>query len=163
MPTDLQASMSRVPDGAVNFLPSTIKFTSAIWLKSLVGQHWNLFNRAFLLVRAGAAFQVVLKFFSEFLYEGDRGHRRGVAQRTEGAAQHVLCEVLHVIDIFSDSAAVVETNQRLLQPVRAFAAGNAPSATLMLVELHGAQGEFHNALGIVDHYHTAGAQHGASF
>src|SRR5438270_10228354 len=141
MPTDLQASMSRVPDGAVNFLPSTIKFTSAIWLKSLVGQHWNLFNRALLLVRAWPSFQVVLKFFSEFLYEGDRGHRRGVAQRTEGSAQHVLCEILHVVDIFHHTAATMEADERFLEPIGAFAAGNAPSATLMLVELHGAQGK----------------------
>src|SRR5437763_9532033 len=114
MPTDLQASMSRVPDGAVNFLPSTIKFTSAIWLKSLVGQHWNFFNRAFLLVRAGAAFQVVFEFFSEFFHKGDRRHCRCIAQRTERAAQHVFCEVLHVVDIFLYPAAIVEPNQRLL-------------------------------------------------
>src|SRR5689334_25022351 len=100
MPTLLQASMSKVPDGAVNFLPSTIKFTSAIWLKSLVGQHWNLFDRALLLVRAGAAFQVIFEFFSEFLHESNRWHGRCVAQRTKCAAQHVLRQVLHIVDIF---------------------------------------------------------------
>src|SRR5580704_9294232 len=36
MPTFLQASMSRVPAGAVTFLPSTVMFTSAISKSSLV-------------------------------------------------------------------------------------------------------------------------------
>src|SRR3954452_15667932 len=155
MPTLLQASMSSVPDGAVNFLPSTIKFTSAIWLKSLVGTHWNFFNRAFLLVRAWAAFQVVLKFFSEFFYEGDRRHRRGVAQRAEGAAQHVFCEILHVVDIFHHSTAGMKTDERLLQPVRSLAAGNAPSAAFVLIKLHRAECEFHNALRVVHDHHAA--------
>src|ERR1035437_6505149 len=102
MPTVLQASMSSVPAGAVSFLPSTVKFTSAIsvapasrrlsrgrhalaahlqsktcghspalWAGETPALRKYRFHRAFLLVRARSAFQVIFKLFAELSYESD--------------------------------------------------------------------------------------------
>ena len=79
-------------------------------------------------------------------YERNRRHRRRIAQRTERPTQHVFRQVLNVVDVFLHAAAGMKTHQRLLQPVRALAAGNAPSAALVLVELHRPQRELHDAL-----------------
>src|SRR5207244_12902918 len=57
----------------------------------------------------------------------------------------------------------METDQSLLQPVSSFAAGNSPAATLVLIELHRTQSEFHYARCLVEHDHPAGAQHRARF
>jgi hypothetical protein len=70
---------------------------------------------------------VIFELFAELLDEAERGHRRCVAERAEGAAHHVFGEVLNVVDVFL-AAAGVEAGQRLLEPVRAFAAGDAPAA-----------------------------------
>src|SRR6266571_5377939 len=134
MPTFLQASISSVPARAVSFLPSTVRFTSAMGIN----------------VR-----------MPELLPERDRRHRSRIAQRTKRPPQHVLRQVLHVVDIFLHAAARMETNQSLLQPIRPFAAGNAPSATFMLVKLHSAQRKFHNALLVVHNNDTARTQHGS--
>ena len=123
----------------------------------------NRFRRSFFLVRARLAVQVIFKFFPEFFYETNRRHRCGIAERTKSSSQHVLRQVLHVVDVFLHSAAGVEADESLFQPVGAFAAWDAPSAALMLVELHGAQGKFHDALRIVNHNHAARTQHGSGF
>src|SRR3984957_10118601 len=173
MPTRLQASISSVPEGAVTFLPSTVSVTSAIFVapaprrqsvvrvpralwpataclggdQALSGHH--RFRRARFFIRARPAFQMILKFLAELFHERYRRHRRRITQRTKRPAQHVLREILHVIDIFFHAAAAMESSQCLLQPIRAFAAGDAPSATFMLVKLHRPQREFHYALLIV--------------
>ena len=107
------------------------------------------------------AFDVVFKLFAELLDEAERGHRRGVAERAEGAAHHVLGEVLDVVDVFLRAAAVVDAGERLLDPVRAFAAGDAPAAGFVLVEGDGAQGELDDGDGLVEHDDAARAEHGA--
>ena len=94
---------------------------------------------------------VFFEFFAEFLDEAKGGHRGCVAERAEGAAHHVFREVLHVIDILLCAAAVVDAGESLLDPVRAFAAGDAPSAGLVLVEGDGAEGEFDDRDGLVEH------------
>ena len=63
---------------------------------------------------------------------------------------------------FSTPPPACRPGERLLEPVRAFAAGNAPAAALVLVELHGAQGELDDADGLVEHDDAAGAEHRAS-
>src|SRR5271156_4524385 len=52
----------------------------------------------------------------------------------------------------------MQPGERLLQPVRAFAAGDAPAAALMLVELHRAQRKLDHAYGLVEHDHAPGAE-----
>src|SRR5216684_6347603 len=98
------------------------------------------------------------KFAAPFVYDRHRWDRRRIAQRTERPAQHVLGQVLDVVDVLLQPAAVVEARERLLQPVRAFAARNTPAATFVLVELHNAQGKFDHASLVVEHDHAAGAQ-----
>src|SRR6202035_1848226 len=190
MPTVLQASMSSVPPGAVTFLPSTVRFTSAISVVPAFRRrsrgrlapgvphqsesgghpptiragetpalHQNWFRGTGLLVRARPAFQMVFKFLAELFHKRYRGHRGRVTERTKRTAKHVFRQVLHVVDVLLHAATIVEPDQRLLQPIGPFAAGNAPAAALVLVKLHGAQCEFHNALLVVDHHHAAGSEH----
>src|ERR1700683_5215512 len=89
----------------------------------------------------GPALQMIFEFLAKLLDDRDRGHGGGVTQGAERTAQHVLRKILDVVDIFLHSAAGMKASQRLLQPIGPFAAGNAPSAALMLIELHDAKGE----------------------
>src|SRR6201987_5691426 len=162
MPALLQASISSVPAGAVIFLPSTVRETSAMnsfWIP-LVRHHRKLFHaRAFFLEWARPAIQVIFEFLTELLDERDGRHRRRVAKRAECPAQHVLGKVLNVVDVLLEAAPSMEAGKRLLQPVRSLAAGNAPSTTFVLVELHRAQSEFDDAVCVIEHHNPARAQH----
>src|SRR5450432_2705255 len=112
-------------------------------------------------VRAGPAVEVVFKLFAELLYERNGRHRGRVAEWAERAAHHVLGEVLDVVDVLGDAAAGVEAGQRLLEPVGALAAGDAPAAAFVLVKLHGPQGELDHAGGLIEHHDAARAKHAA--
>src|SRR5271166_5179039 len=104
MPTVLQASISSVPAGAVTFLPSTVSVTSAISSAGVppavarasrprcqeqskfcglppaprAGEtpalRHHFFRHALLFIGAGLTVEMVLKFFSEFLYERNSRH-----------------------------------------------------------------------------------------
>src|ERR1700724_4175816 len=89
--------------------------------------------------RARLAIQVIFKLFSEFLHEPHGGHCYRVSERTEYLAQHVFGEIVHIIDVLLYTPARMETNQSLLQRVRAFATRDTPAAALAPVELHRAQ------------------------
>ena len=108
-----------------------------------------------------AAFNIVFKLFAELFDEAEGGHRSGVAERAEGAAHHVFGEVLDVVDVFFGAATGVDAGEGLLDPVGAFAAGDAPAAGLVLVEGDGAEGEFDDGDGLVEHDDAAGSEHGA--
>src|SRR5450631_4253911 len=117
MPALRHASMSSVPAGAVSFLPSTVKVTSAIRLqRPLHHGQFYMFSE-----RARFAVQVIFKLFAEFLHKAQRGHCGRIAQWSEGAAHHVLGQVLNVIDVFRRSKSCMEARERLLEPVSAFA------------------------------------------
>src|SRR5579864_7956870 len=88
------------------------------------------------------ALDVLLKLRAELFDEAERGHRGRITQWTEGAAHHVLGEILNVVDVLLVATAGVEPRQRLLQPVCSLAAGDAPSATLALVEVDRPQRKF---------------------
>src|SRR5271156_2705482 len=88
------------------------------------------------------ACDVVFKLFAALLKEGDGGHGCCATERAEGAAQHVFGEILNVVDVLLIASAVVDAGEGLLDPVRAFAAGNAPAAGFVLVKSDGSQGEF---------------------
>src|ERR1700691_1829441 len=153
MPTVLQASISSVPAGAVTFLPSTVSVTSA--MGDLVRKNGELFDCAFFFVRAWLPIQMIFEFLAELLHERDSRHRRRIAQRTEGPPQHVLRQILHVVDIFHHAAAAMKASQRLFQPIRTLTARDTPATTLVLIKFHGTKCELHNALGIVNHPHAA--------
>src|ERR1700678_3396953 len=80
------------------------------------------------------AFDVVFELFTKFFYEAECGHGSCVAERAEGAAHHVVGEVLNVVDVLFAAATVVDAGEGFLDPVRAFAAGDAPTAGLVLIE-----------------------------
>src|SRR5271165_1080705 len=98
---------------------------------------------------------MVLEFPSVLLNVGDDRHRGRIAQWAERAPEHVLRQVLQVVDIFRHTAAGMEARQRLLHPVGALAAGNTPAATLVLIKLGDPQRELDNAHLIVEHDYTA--------
>ena len=51
---------------------------------------------------------MVFKFAAEFLHDADGGHCGGVAQGTEGAAQHIFGKLADQVDIFGAAKAGVE-------------------------------------------------------
>src|SRR5438105_12382198 len=106
---------------------SAMKLTTGTFA---LGQHWELLDLAFFLKCAGLTFEVVFEFLPEFLHYGNRRHRGCIAQGTKSSAQHVLGQVQNVVDILFQTAAGMKTYQRFLEPVGAFAAGNAPAAAL---------------------------------
>ena len=55
-----------------------------------------------------------LKFAAPFVDDRHGRDGRGVAQRAEGPAKHVLRQVLDVVDVFAQAAAIVEAGKRLL-------------------------------------------------
>src|ERR1035441_5377687 len=101
--------------------------------------------------RAGLAVQMVLELLAELLHKGQRGHGRRIAQRAKRPAQHVLGKILNVVYVLRRSKAEVEASDRLLQPVGAFAAGNAPAAALVLIEADGPQRKLDDAGPVVEH------------
>src|SRR5690242_7106792 len=108
--------------------------------------------------RARLAVQMIFKLFSELLHKSQRWHGRGIAKRAERAAYHVFGEVADVVDVLGCAEPRVEPRQRLLEPVRSFAAGDAPAAALVLIEADGAQREFDDAGLVVDDHHAARAE-----
>src|SRR2546430_7186230 len=55
----------------------------------------------------------------------------------------------------SKSSAGVEANQSFLQPIGSFATRDAPSATLVLIKLHGPQGKLYDASCFIQHDHRS--------
>src|SRR5262245_32873452 len=106
---------------------------------------------------------MVFKLAAEFLHDADGRHRGGVAERAEGAAQHVLRELAHHVDVFGTAEARVEALQHFAQPNGSFAAGNAPAAGFVRVEVHDAARHVYHAGVFVHHHHAARAEHAASF
>src|SRR5258708_33334081 len=105
---------------------------------------------------------MIFKFLAELFYERNSRHRRGIAQWTEGPTQHVLRQVLHVVDVFLQAAASVKTNEGFLQPVGTFATRDTSLAALRPVKLHGAQSELHDALLVVAYDNPARTEHRSS-
>src|SRR5215472_5576441 len=154
MPTALQASISSVPAGAEIDLPSTVMvtlFTSDIRISSR--QNRQFLHAALWLKRTGPSFQVGFELVAPLVHNRYGWDCSRVTQRAKCSSQHVLRQVLDVVYVFFQTAAVVESRKRLLEPVCTFATGNAPAAALVLIELHDAQSKFHHARLIVhDHY-----------
>src|SRR5215831_4855846 len=105
---------------------------------------------------------MIFKLFSELLHERNHRHGGGIAERTERASQHVLRKVLHVVDVFLHAPSVVEADQGFLKPVGSFAARDAPTTALVLIELHRAQRKFHYAGALIENDYAAGAKHRSS-
>src|ERR1035441_4691678 len=84
--------------------------------------------------RARLPVQMVFKLLAKLLHKPQRRHRRRITQWTKRPAHHVLRQVLYVVDVFLHAKPRMKPRQRLLQPVRSLAAGNAPPAALMLIK-----------------------------
>src|SRR5262249_27492832 len=112
-------------------------------------------------VVGAASLQMVRKLVAEFLHDADGGHRRGITERTEGAAQHVIRKVADQVDILSAAQAGVKSLQHFVEPACSFAARDAPAAGFVRVEVHDAARHIHHAGVFVDDHHAAGPEHGA--
>src|SRR5215472_11199724 len=100
MPAALAASMTSVPGAAWISRPS---------IESLMGSA--------MLVRGGALLSVQVRFelVAEFFDDRNRRHRRGVAQRAERAAQHVLRNIADQIDIRLRALSGMKARENLAQ------------------------------------------------
>src|SRR5881296_1271058 len=121
MPERLATSMTSMPAGASTSFPSIV---------SLIGSG---------IGGARPPIQMRFEFVAEFLDDGNRRHRCGVAERTEGPAQHVLRQIADQVDVAARPHPLMEADEQLAQPSRALATGDAPAAALVRVEPHDAQ------------------------
>src|SRR5580704_3311556 len=106
-----------------------------------------------------ASLQVIFEFATEFLDDADGGHGCGVAQRAECPSKHVFREFADGSNVLRATVTGVKALQHLAQPGGAFAAGNAPAAGFMRVEMHDAAGQINHAGVFVIHDHAAGTEH----
>src|SRR5580658_1911812 len=114
------------------------------------------------LIKVLLAVDVILKLVAELCHESDDRHRCRVAKRAEGASKHVLGQILNVVDIFDLAAAGVDAANRLFEPVCALAAGDAPTAALVLIELDRPQRKLDHAHRLVENDDAARAEHRTS-
>src|SRR3954467_14060537 len=98
------------------------------------------------------------KFVAPLVHNRHSRDGGGIAERAEGATKHVLRQVLDVINVLFHTRAIVEAGKGFLEPVCTLAAGNAPSAALVLVKLHDAEREFDHACSLIEDDHAAGAE-----
>src|SRR6185369_17264485 len=103
-----------------------------------------------------------LKLVTEFLSHRNDGHCRRIAQRTERTSKHVLGEVLHVVDVLAQATACMEADQRFLQPIGSFTAGDTPSAAFVLIELRGSQSVSHDTGLIIENDYATRPEERAS-
>src|SRR5271154_3783867 len=116
--------------------------------------HFRGFVRAFPV-------QMVFKFVAPFLDDADGRQSRGIAERAESAPEHIFGKLVDQRNIFGAAPSLVETVEHFAQPGGAFAAGNAPAAGLVRIEVHDAAGEVHHAGFFVNYDGAAGAEHRA--
>src|SRR5277367_781037 len=106
---------------------------------------------------------MVFEFVAPFLDDADGRQGRGIAERAESAPEHIFGKFVDQRNIFGAAAALVETVEHFAQPGGAFAAGNAPAAGLVRIEVHDAAGEVHHAGFFVNYDGAAGAEHRTDF
>src|SRR3954452_23599956 len=99
---------------------------------------------------ARPAFEMCFKFVAPLVHDRHSRDGGGIAERAEGATKHVLRQVLDVINVLFHTRAIVEAGKGFLEPVCTLAAGNAPSAALVLVKLHDAEREFDHACSLIE-------------
>src|SRR5258708_39802941 len=131
--------------------PSITQLRNYSITKSSLSNHRQLTDNRRRIKRTRPSLKVRLELASPLVHDRYGGDGGGVAQWAESSPQHVLREVPDVVDVLLQSCSGVEAGQRLLEPVRPFAAWDAPSAAFVLVELHDAQREFHHAGLLVEH------------
>src|SRR5271157_607532 len=168
MPVVSQASMRSVPAGTVSFLPSTERVTSATIIPLFAFHGYpcpqavdelRQCRLSHLLERTRFAVEMVFKFLPVFLNVRNDRHRGRIAQRAKRASQHVLRQVIHIVNILRDTTARVEARQCLFDPVGALTAWNTPATALVLVELDHPQRELDNAHLVIEDDDAPRAQH----
>src|SRR5208337_883319 len=90
------------------------------------------------LVGAMPQLQALLKLVPELLDDADRRQRGRVTQRAKRLAQDVIRDIQQRVGIFRQPTLVVKSIEQSSLPVGPFAAGNAPPAGLVGVEVRDA-------------------------
>src|SRR2546430_11782690 len=79
---------------------------------------------------------MIFKLVAPFFHDADGRHRCGVTEGAERAAQHVFRKVSDEVDVLFATETGVKALEGLAQPGGPFAAGDAPAAGFMGVEVH---------------------------
>src|SRR5262245_16348667 len=90
--------------------------------------------------------------------QGTHRHGRRVGERADGVPHHVTRDVEEEVDVRRLGTAVLETDEDLLQPPRAFAARRALSARLVMEEALEDEQRPHHAHGVVHDHDAGGAE-----
>src|SRR6516162_6559764 len=106
---------------------------------------------------------MVFELVAEFGDDADSGHCGGVAERAEGASEHVLGKLADQVNVFGASEAGMEAIEHLLEPGGALTAGDAPAAGFVGVKMHDAPRHIHHASVFVNDDHAARAEHRPGF
>src|SRR5580658_10951332 len=91
------------------------------------------------------AVEMIFELVAPFLDDAHRGQRGGVSERAEGAPENVLRKLGDQRNIFLSAGTCVEPVEQFLEPRGAFAAGDAPAAGFVRIEMHDAAGDVHHA------------------
>src|ERR1700757_1356806 len=83
--------------------------------------------------RARPIRQILFELVAEFFYDRDSRHRRRIAKRAEGSAEHVFPQVANYDDVIFVAHAIDKAGENLLQPGCALAARDAPATAFMLI------------------------------
>src|SRR4051794_17620613 len=119
------------------------------------GQH--VVERRGAAVRAAALVDVRLELGAELCDVARDDDRVRVAERAEALAVDAVADVEQQVEVRLGGAAVLELAEDRRQPARAFAAGCALAARLVLVELGEAYAELHDAAAVVEDDDARGA------
>src|SRR5579863_3865124 len=117
MPSRFAASITSVPAGVVTFPPLIVNVTclcSVMRVLVCSGDHLGRFVCALPV-------KMILEFIAPLVDDADRGHGRGVAQRTERPPEHILRQFINQRNVLGAAAALVEAIEQLPQPGGAFA------------------------------------------
>src|ERR1700676_1743255 len=108
--------------------------------------------------RAGTVADVLLDPLREALDQRIDRTDRGLRQRAEGGAVHVLADRPQQLRIARPPLAVLDAGEQQLHPVGALAAGGALAARLGVEELAQPGNRAHHAGGVVHHHHRRRAE-----
>src|SRR5581483_4910517 len=117
MPSLFAASITMLFSGTSTGLPSISR-----WIMRSLDQAFPVLD-------------VMPEFVVEMLDEGAYRHRRGVAQRADGAALDVVRHRIERVQIVGPALAVLDAMDHAIQPAGAFAAGRALAAGFLEIEI----------------------------
>src|SRR5215210_4474869 len=102
-----------------------------------------------------------LELATELLYSGHDRHGARIAQHADCLSSHLLCDIEQSVKIFHGSLPVANPLHDFGRPRRSLAALGALGAALVSEEPRDPRYHRDHRLRVVDHDHSARAEHGA--